>query len=106
MSNWKLTSINMDMLDDWYTLSECMVYSRLWWYAYHTDECDCPYPSEQKIANDLRLSTRQVVRAILTLEDNGLIEVYRRWLKKINSYTVCSLYNYPCKIEYFLEKST
>lgn len=96
----------MEMLDDWYTRSECMVYSRLWWFAYYTDEADCLYPSEQQIADDLRLSRKQVCKAILSLEDNWLIEVYRRWLKKRNNYLVCSLSNYPCKLEFFLGKRT
>ena len=89
----------MDMVRDWYTVAEAMVYSRLRWLSYATDEADILYPSEKKIAEDLCMSERQVRRCILTLEDSWLIDIYRRGYKKINNYYVNSLLKYPCRLE-------
>ena len=89
----------MDMVRDWYTVAEAMVYSRLRWLSYATDEADILYPSEKKIAEDLCMSERQVRRCILTLEDVWLIDVYRRGYRKRNNYYVNSLLKYPCKLE-------
>ena len=88
----------MDMVKDWYTITEAMVYSRLRWLAYATNETDILYPSEEQIAKDLCLSKRQVIYCIQTLEDTWLVEVYRRGYKKRNNYLINDLQKYPCKL--------
>lgn len=97
---WNLTTINMDMLKDWYTVAEAMVYSRLWRLAYSTDESDVLYPSEKQIAEDLYLSERWVRKALWNLERSWLIEIFQRWYKRRNNYYVCDLTNYPCKLDF------
>lgn len=90
----------MDMLKDWYTVAEAMVYSRLWRLAYSTDESDVLYPSEKQIAEDLYLSERWVRKALWNLERSWLIEIFQRWYKRRNNYYVCDLANYPCKLDF------
>lgn len=96
---WKITPINMDMIDDGYTISEAMVYSRLWWLSHHVDWADILYPSQERIAKDLRMNRRHVIRCLESLEKYGLIEVSRRWYKRRNNYYVTDLNKYPCSLE-------
>lgn len=96
---WKVTSINMDMIRDWYSIWDAMVYSRLWWLSRHTNEADCLYPSQKKMAEDLCMSERQIIRCLQNLENTWLIEMSHRWYKRRNNYYVCSLLNYPCDVK-------
>lgn len=96
---WKVTPINMDMIDDGYTISEAMVYSRLWWLSHHVDWADVLYPSQERIAKDLRMDSRHVRRCLDVLEKYGLIEISRRWYKRRNNYYVVDLNKYPCSLE-------
>lgn len=96
---WKITPINMDMIDDGYTISEAMVYSRLWRLSHHVDWADILYPSQERIAKDLRMDSRHVRRCLDVLEKYGLIEISRRWYKRRNNYYVVDLNKYPCSLE-------
>jgi len=84
------------MVDDWYSYFEAAVYSRLWCLANATGN-NWVYPSEQQIATDLRISERSVRNALNTLEENWLIFVYRRGVKRRNNYEIADLDLYPSK---------
>lgn len=88
----------MDMIDDGYTVSEAMVYSRLWWLSHHVDWADILYPSQEQIAKDLRLSKKWIRKALNVLEKDGLIEISRRWYKRRNNYYVIDMNQYPCSL--------
>lgn len=88
----------MEMVNDWYTHAEAMVYSRLRWLSYATDWADFLYPSQSQIAKDLCLEERHVRRCLNVLEKNWLIEISRRWYKRRNNYYVCDIDIYPCKL--------
>lgn len=90
----------MDMVRDWYTIAEAMVYSRLRWLSYATDEADILYPSEKQLAEDLCMSERRVRKSLYTLSESWLIELYYRWYKRRNNYYVCDLRKYPCKLDF------
>lgn len=84
------------MIDDWYSYYVAAVYSRLWCLANATGN-NWVYPSEQQIAADLRISERSVRNALNTLEENWLIFVYRRGVKRRNNYEIADLDLYPSK---------
>lgn len=95
---WKITPINMDMIDDGYSDAEAKVYSRLWWLSHHTDNADILYPSQAQIAKDLRISEKRVRNALNVLERDWLIEISRRWYKRRNNYYVVDMQKYPCAL--------
>lgn len=88
------------MLDDGYTRSDALVYSRIWWFNYKNTMEKRIVMSEDVISADCRLSRRQVSTSLKVLEDNWLLSINRRWVKKRNNYAVVSLDNYPCAVEY------
>lgn len=101
MSNRKLTTINMEMVRDWYTISDAMVYSRIRWLEYNTNQADIKYPSIKQISEDLCLSRITVINSLKKLENWWIIEVYRGWYKERNSYYIDDMDKYPCKMEKF-----
>lgn len=99
MSGWTLITINNEMIDAWYSRADCLVYSRLRWFCYKNPEHRISI-SEQTIAEDCRLSRKQVSNSLKTLEQYSLVSINRRWIKKRNNYAVIDLDIFPCAVDY------
>ena len=91
-----IAQFDTQMLRDWYTVTEAMVYGYLWWHIWKSKAVVWVSPSIWLMKKTLNISWRSVIRAIDKLERTNLIEVTRSYKEK-NEYYVPDLYKYaPC----------
>lgn len=60
-----------------------LVYAMMLSYAWHKNYC---FPGQAKLANDLGVTPRTIIRAIRNLEENNILETKKRGLGKTNIY--------------------
>jgi len=60
-----------------------LVYAMMLYYAWHKNYC---FPGQARLAKDLGVTSRTIIRAIKNLEENNILETRKRGLGKTNIY--------------------
>lgn len=89
----RISQFDTQMLRDWYTVSEAMVYWYLWRISRKTRECSFS-PSIWLMVKSLNLCKRTIIRWIEKLERDWLIDVFREYKTK-NTYLIRDMDKYP-----------
>ena len=60
-----------------------LVYAMMLYYAWHKNYC---FPGQARLAKDLGVTSRTIIRAIRNLEESNILETRKRGLGKTNIY--------------------